>query len=99
MAGGYKEVCTFPKIIKPKMNVASPRLKNLVCPTGGRIIGFIPFPRVLVLCEMQSARSPCQYSATITITPRAPPLNNNKDEDKSPKTLKDKNHQASSQKF
>ena len=22
--------------------------------TGGRIIGFIPFPRVLVLCEMQS---------------------------------------------
>ena len=21
---------------------------------GGRIIGFIPFPRVLVLCEMQS---------------------------------------------
>ena len=24
---------------------------------------------------------------------------NNKDEDKSPKTLKDKNHQASSQKF
>ena len=39
--------------------VASPRLKNLVCLTllpiaGGRIIGFIPFPRVLVLCEMQS---------------------------------------------
>ena len=24
---------------------------------GGRIIGFIPFPRVLVLCEMQSVRS------------------------------------------
>ena len=24
---------------------------------GGRIIGFIPFPRVLVLCEMQSASS------------------------------------------
>ena len=23
-------------------------------PVGGRIIGFIPFPRVLVLCEMQS---------------------------------------------
>ena len=23
---------------------------------GGRIIGFIPFPRVLVLCEMQSSR-------------------------------------------
>ena len=42
--------------------VASLRLKNLVCPTilpiaGGRIIGFIPFLRVLVLCEMQSASS------------------------------------------
>ena len=24
---------------------------------GGRIIGFIPFPRVLVLCEMQSVSS------------------------------------------
>ena len=24
---------------------------------GGRIIGFIPFPRVLVLCEMQSMSS------------------------------------------
>ena len=24
---------------------------------GGRIIGFIPFPRVLVLCEMQSVKS------------------------------------------
>ena len=37
-----------------------PRLKNTVCPTilpiaGGRMIGFIPFPRVLVLCEMLSA--------------------------------------------
>ena len=34
--------------------VASPKLKNPVCPTAvGRIIGFIHFPRVLVLCEMQ----------------------------------------------
>ena len=42
--------------------VASPRLKNLVCPNifpiaGGRIIGFIPFPRVFVLCEMPSISS------------------------------------------
>ena len=42
--------------------VASPRLKNPVCSTihlwaGGRIIGFILFPRVLVLCEMQLALS------------------------------------------
>ena len=25
--------------------------------TGGRMVGFIPFPRVLVLCEMQTALS------------------------------------------
>ena len=36
--------------------------ERTVCPTilliaGGRIIGFIPFPRVSVLCEMQSASS------------------------------------------
>ena len=46
---------------------------------GGRIIGFIPFPRVLVLCEMQSVWSrfelvsPYPIPTTITITPRAPP--------------------------
>ena len=46
---------------------------------GGRIIGFIPFPRVLVLCEMQSVSSriwlvsPCSFPTTITITPWAPP--------------------------
>ena len=44
---------------------------------GGRIIGFIPFPRVLVLCEMQSVSSRfelvslCPFPTTITITPRA----------------------------
>ena len=36
--------------------VASTSLKKTVCPVG-RIIGFIPFPRVLVLFEMQSASS------------------------------------------
>ena len=45
---------------------------------GGRIIGYIPFPRVLVLCEMQSSPgfelvSPCPFPTTITITPLAPP--------------------------
>ena len=44
---------------------------------GGRIIGYIPFPRVLVLCEMQSSRlgfelvSPCPIPKRITITPQA----------------------------
>ena len=43
----------------------SPRLTKAVEPSlpyylpiaGGRIIGFIPFPRVLVQCEMQLALS------------------------------------------
>ncbi len=44
---------------------------------GGRIFGFIPFPRVLVLCEYAISPgfelvSPCPMPATITITPRAP---------------------------
>ena len=47
---------------------------------GGRIIGFIPFPRVLVLREMHSVSSgfelvlPCPFPTTITITPRTPPI-------------------------
>ena len=53
--------------------VASPRLKNLVCPTtlpiaGGRIIGFIPFPRVLVLCEMQLAWSRIWTRVAVSIS-------------------------------
>ena len=46
---------------------------------GGRIIGFIPFPRVLVLCEKQSVEpgyelvSSCPFPMMITITPRPPP--------------------------
>ena len=34
-----------------------PSLSYYLLIAGGRIIGFIPFPRVLVLCEMQSASS------------------------------------------
>ena len=53
--------------------VASPRLKNLVCPTilpiaGGRIIGFIPFPRVLALGEMQSVSSWIWTHAAVSIS-------------------------------
>ena len=34
-----------------------PSLSYYLPIAGGRIIGFIPFPRVLVLCEMQSVSS------------------------------------------
>ena len=45
---------------------------------GGKIIGFIPFLRVLVLCEMSSVsyRIWTRVAVTITITPRAPTYNN-----------------------
>ena len=35
---------------------------------GGRIIGFIPFPRVLVLCEMQSVSSRIWIRVTVSIS-------------------------------
>ena len=35
---------------------------------GGRIIGFIPFPRVLVLCEMQSASSRIWNRVAVSIS-------------------------------
>ena len=35
---------------------------------GGRIIGFIPFPRVLVLCEMQSVLSRIWTPVTMSIS-------------------------------
>ena len=35
---------------------------------GGRIIGFIPFPRVLVLCEMQSVSSRIYTRVTVSIS-------------------------------
>ena len=34
-----------------------PSLSYYLPIAGGRLIGFIPFPRVLVLCEMQSVSS------------------------------------------
>ena len=34
-----------------------PSLSYYLPIAGGRMIGFIPFPRVLVLCEMQSVSS------------------------------------------
>ena len=40
---------------------------------GERIIGFIPFPRVLMLWEMQSVSSRIWSRVTVSITPRAPP--------------------------
>ena len=35
---------------------------------GGRIIGFVPFPRVLVLCKMQSVSSRIWTRVTVSIS-------------------------------
>ena len=51
---------------------AEPSMPYYLTIAGGRIIGFIPFPRVLVLCEMQSVSSRIwtPFPTTINITPQ-----------------------------
>ena len=45
-----------------------PRLPYYLPIAGGRIIEFIPFPRVLVLCEMQSVSSSIWTRITVSIS-------------------------------
>ena len=45
-----------------------PSLPNYLPIAGGRIIGFIPFPRVLVLCEMQSVSSRIWTRVAVSIS-------------------------------
>ena len=45
-----------------------PRLPYYLPTAGGGIIGFIPFPRVLVLCEMQSASSRIWTCVAVSIS-------------------------------
>ena len=45
-----------------------PSLPNYIPIAGGRIIGFIPFPRVLVLCEMQSISSRIWTRVAVSIS-------------------------------
>ena len=53
-----------------------PRLKSLFCPTigRGRIVGFLPFPRGLMLCEMQTASFRIWAWVTLSIFPQQKPL-------------------------
>ena len=45
-----------------------PSLPYYLLIAGGRIIGFIPFPRVLVLCEMQSVSSRIWTRVAVSIS-------------------------------
>ena len=45
-----------------------PSLSYYLPIAGGRIIGFIPFPRVLVLCEMQSVSSSIWTRVAVSIS-------------------------------
>ena len=45
-----------------------PSLSYYLRIAGGRIIGFIPFPRVLVLCEMQSVSSRIWTHVAVSIS-------------------------------
>ena len=59
------------------LKAEGPSLSYYLPIAGGRIIGFIPFPRVLVKCNQSRPGfelvPPCPFPTTITITPRAPP--------------------------
>ena len=48
--------------------VEEPSLPYYLSIAGGRIIGFLPFPRVLVLCEMQSVSSRIWTHVTVSIS-------------------------------
>ena len=48
--------------------VASPSLPYYLPIAGRRIIGFIPFPRVLMLCEMQSVSARIWTRVTVSIS-------------------------------
>ena len=52
---------THPKAKEPSLSYYLPI-------AGGRIIGFIPFPRVLVLCEMQSFSSRIRTRVAVSIS-------------------------------
>ena len=63
-----------------------PSLSYYLPIAGGRIIGFIPFPRVLVLCEMQSVSSRIWTRIVVLISYgdndyTTTPTNNNNDSD------------------
>ena len=57
----------------PSRLVVIPRSKSSVCPPlypwlEGGIIGFIPFPKVLTVCEMQTASSRVWTQAAVSIS-------------------------------
>ena len=49
-------------------NAEEPSLPYYLPIAGGRIIGFIPFPRILVLCEMQSFSSRIWTRVAVSIS-------------------------------
>ena len=48
--------------------VKEPSLPYYLSIAGGRVIGFIPFPKVLVLCEMQTASTKIWTLAAMSIS-------------------------------
>ena len=52
----------------PGSKTEEPSLSYYLPIAGGRIIGFIPFPRVLVLCEMQSVSSRIWTRVAVSIS-------------------------------
>ena len=59
---------SFPSPRRCLTKAEEPSLPYYLPIAGGRIIGFIPFPRVLVLCEMQSVSSRIWTCVTVSIS-------------------------------
>ena len=57
----FSETSCLTKAEEPSLSYYSPI-------AGGRIIGFIPFPRVLVLCEVQSVSSRIWTRVAVSIS-------------------------------
>ena len=64
---GLNSECSFSKTIC-LTKAEEPSLPYYLPIAGGRIIGFIPFPRVLALCEMQSVTSRIWTVVTVSIS-------------------------------
>ena len=64
---GFNSVFSFSKT-SCLTKAEEPSLPYYLPIVGGRIIGFIPFPRVLVLCEMQSVSSRIWTHITMSIS-------------------------------
>ena len=65
---GYDTRSNFKRSLTGFTKAEEPSLPYYLPIAGGRIFGFIPFPRVLVLCEMQTVSSRIWTRVAVSIS-------------------------------